>query len=106
MSVIKHDFGSEKCHTARRFAKLVCLDALHEANVCANPVPYLERASEQIYQLEKTLFEAAQASRPQPDEPPSLETMEIDKAEYRRLLVCRSIIESGLARLGSGSDQT
>jgi hypothetical protein len=65
MSVIKHDFGLEKRETARRFRKLLSLDALHEANVRANPLPYLERASERIFQLEKTLFEAAQAAKPQ-----------------------------------------
>ena len=106
MRVIEHDFGMEKRQSARRLTRLVNLDALHEANVGANPVPYLERASEQIYQLERTLFEAAEAARPPPGATDSPETVEVDKAEYQRLLACRSIVESGLARLVSGDDGT
>jgi hypothetical protein len=101
MSVIKHDFGMEKRETARRFRKLLSLDALHEANVRANPLPYLERASERIFQLEKTLFEAAQAAKPQLGATQSPETINVNKAEYQRLLNCRSIVERGLANLGS-----
>jgi hypothetical protein len=104
MTVIKHDFGMEKHQTARRFRKLLSLDALHDANVRANPVPYLERASERIFQLEKTLFEAAQAAAPPLGEGPSPETIEIDKAEYQRLLNCRSIVEGGLATLAAGDE--
>ncbi len=114
MSIIEHDFGKEKRQTARRFRTLLTLDALHEANVRANPVPYLERASERIYQLEKTLFEAAQAAKPPLDKPPldkppsgerpSPQTIEVDRAEYQRLLDCRSIVEKGLARFGTGED--
>ena len=63
MSVIKHEFGKKERQTVRRFRSLLTLDALHEANVRSNPVPYLERASERIYQLEKALFEAAQIRR-------------------------------------------
>jgi hypothetical protein len=58
LSVIKHEFGKKELQTVRRFRSLLTLDALHEANVKSNPVPYLERASERIYQLEKALFEA------------------------------------------------
>jgi hypothetical protein len=101
MSVIKHDFGMEKRETARRFRKLLSLDALHEANVRANPLPYLERASERIFQLEKTLFEAAQAANPQIGETQSSETINVNKTEYQRLLNCRSIVERGLSNLGS-----
>jgi hypothetical protein len=101
MSVVKHDFGMEKRETARRFRKLLSLDALHEANVRANPLPYLERASERIFQLEKALFEAAQAARPRLGETQSPETINVNKAEYQRLLNCRSIVERGLANLGS-----
>jgi hypothetical protein len=104
MSVIKQDFGIEKNQTARRFRALLSLDALHDANVRANPLPYLERASERIFQLERTLFEAAQAATPPLGEPPSSETIEVDKAEYQRLLNCRSIVERGLAKLGSGEE--
>jgi len=100
MSVIKHDFGLTKHQTARRFRKLLSLDALHDANVRANPVPYLERASERIFQLERILFEAAQAAAPPSDEP--AKTIEVAEAEYQRLLQCRIIVERGLAQLGSG----
>jgi hypothetical protein len=99
MSIIEHDFGMEKRQNARRLTTLLSLSALHEANVGANPVPYLERASEQIYQLEKTLFEAAQAANPPRGAPPSTETIEVNRAEYHRLLACRAIVENGLARL-------
>jgi hypothetical protein len=111
MSVIKHDFGLTKHQTARRFRKLLSLDALHDANVQANPMPYLERASERIFQLEKTLFEAAQAAKPPSGgpasgEPPSPETIEVDKAQYQCLLNCRAIVEKGLAQLGSGQEDS
>jgi hypothetical protein len=105
MSVIKPDFGKTKQQTARRFRKLLSLDALHDANVRANPIPYLERASERIFQLEKTLFEAAQAAHAPPGEPPSRQTIEVDKAEYQRLLDCRTIIEDALAKLGSTEEK-
>lgn len=106
MSVIKHDFGKKNRLIARRFRKLLGLDALHEANVRANPLPYLERASERIYQLETTLFEAAQALKPPFGETPPAETIEVDKAEYRRLLNCRSIVERGLMKLGPREEAT
>jgi hypothetical protein len=48
MGIIKHDFGLKKRRSIGRFRKLLKLDALHEANVRANPLPYLERASERI----------------------------------------------------------
>ena len=105
MSIIEHDFGMEKRQNVRRLTSLLSLDALHEANVAGNPVPYLERASEQIYQLEKTLIEAAQAAQP-PAEAGSSETIEVDKAEYQRLLACRAIIENGLARLRAHDAET
>jgi hypothetical protein len=104
VSVIKHDFGKKKRQTVRRFRSLLTLDALHEANVKSNPVPYLERASERIYQLEKALFEAAQAAKPQPGQPPSPETVRVNAAEFQCLLNCRAIIEKALADLGPGED--
>lgn len=100
MSIIKADFGAEKRTAARRLRSLLSLSALHEANVRANPVPYLERASERIYQLEKALFEAAQAARPE-DEPHNAEPLTIEKSEYLRLLACRDIIETALKQLAS-----
>ena len=104
MSVIEHDFGGRRRKADKRFRELLTLDALHEANLRANPLPYLERASERIYQLEKTLFEAAQAAKPEFGETPSSETLEVNRAEYQRLQKCLAIIENSLAQLGASSD--
>jgi hypothetical protein len=104
MSVIKHDFGSVQRQIPRRLRKLLSLDVLHEANIQANPLPYLERASERLFQLEQTLFEAAQASRPAPGKPASTDTVEVNKADYEGLLQCRAIIEKAIAQFGSGED--
>lgn len=106
MTVIKHDFGLKKRRVVRRFRGLLKLDALHETNVKANPLPYLERASERIFRLEEALFEAAQALKPQHGEPQSSETIVVDKAEYQRLLNCRAIVERSLAELGPAGDET
>ncbi len=100
MSVIEHNFGAEERKMARRFTKLLTLGALHEANVRTNPLPYLERASERIFQLEKTLFEAVQASKTASGAPSTRETVEIETAEYQALLNCRMILEKALAELG------
>ena len=100
MSVIEHEFGKKERQTVRRFRSLLTLDAMHEANVRSNPVPYLERASERIYQLEKALFEAAQAAEPSLEQPPTLDTVRVNAAEYQCLLNCRAIIEKALADLG------
>lgn len=99
MSVIEHDFGSEKRRKTRRFRQLLSLDALHEANVRSNPLPYLERASERIYQLEKTVFEAALAARPPAGGDPEGPVVSVSEAEHRRLLACRAIIDDAFARL-------
>jgi hypothetical protein len=104
VSVIKHEFGKKERQTVRRFRSLLTLDALHEANVRSNPVPYLERASERIYQLEKAVFEAAQALMPPLGQPPTLETVRVNAAEYQRLLNCRAILETALANLGPGEN--
>lgn len=101
MSIIEHDFGLQQRLNERRFGRLLGLDALHEANIRANPLPYLERASERIYQLEKLLFEAAQAAAPPDSALPSPETIVVSKAEYERLLNCRAIVETALAELQS-----
>lgn len=101
MSIINHDFGSGTREKERRFRRLLGLDALHEANVRANPLPYLERASERIFQLEKALFEAAEAGRPQHGAPASQEVITVNNAQYGRLLQCHAIIEKALAELGS-----
>jgi hypothetical protein len=104
MSVIEHDFGGRQRKADKRFRELLTLDALHEANLRANPLPYIERASERIYQLEKTLFEAVQAAKPEFGETPSPETVEVNKSEYQRLKKCLTIIEKGLAQLGASTD--
>jgi hypothetical protein len=104
MSVIKHDFGLDRQQAPHRFRKLLTLDALHEANVRANPVPYLERASERIFQLEKVLFDAVEATRPPPSEPETGDTITVDKAHYQRLLKCLAIVETGFAKLRSDDD--
>jgi hypothetical protein len=100
MSVIKHDFGKKNRLIVRRFRRLLRLDAMHEANVGANPLPYLERASYRIDQLEGILFEAATALKPASNETPSTETIEVTKSEYERLSRCRAIIEMGLKKVG------
>jgi hypothetical protein len=101
MSVITHDFGADKRRTTRRFRKLLSLDALHEAN----PLPYLERASERIFQLEKVVFEAVLASRPTPGETPSGETVIIDADEYRRLRAALAILESAHPLVNGTEDE-
>lgn len=105
MSIIKHDFGMEKRQSARRLTTLLSLTALHEANVAANPVPYLERASEQIYQLEKVLFEAALAAASPPDAAPG-PTVTIDKAEYERLLACHAIVQQAVTDFRTSDDES
>lgn len=105
MTVIDHEFGLLQRLIVRRFTQLLDLDALHEANVRANPLPYLERASERIFQLEKAVFDAARAASPADTEPAPVETLLVDKAEYQRLLNCRAIVEHAFAQLGSNADK-
>ncbi|MBR1279367.1 hypothetical protein [Bradyrhizobium sp. AUGA SZCCT0283] len=102
MSVIKHDFGSEDRKAVRRLRTALELGALHEANIRNNPLPYLERASERIFQLEEILFEAVEAATSA--SPVSSETISVSKAEYDRFLACLAIIENGLARLVSDAE--
>ena len=64
-----------------------------------SPLPYLERASERIFQLEKTLFEAVEAATPRLSPGLSSEMISASKAEYDGFLACLAIIENGLARL-------
>lgn len=104
MSVIEHDFGAGKRKATQRFRKLLSLDALHEANIQANPRPYLERASERIFQLENAVFEAVQATKPGFGEAPDGETLTVDAAEYRRLLACVAILEKMLAEIEADPD--
>ena len=95
-NVVAHDFGHEKRHKSRRFRRLLDLDALHEANVRDNPLPYLERASERIFRLKQALFEAHAASgHEKNDETPRTageDRVSISRAEYDRLLSCRTIV--------------
>jgi hypothetical protein len=105
MSVIEHEFGKKKRETVRQFTSLLTLDALHEANVLANPVPYLERASEQIYQLEKVLREALEAAATPSGQARSEQTILVNAEDYQRLLTCRTILETALAqRISNGDD--
>jgi hypothetical protein len=99
MSVIRHDFDGEQRRTARRLRTLLKLNALHEANIRANPMPYLERASERIFRLEKILFEAIEMATSHTAPPTPREMVSVSKAEYQRYLACLATIENGLAKL-------
>lgn len=105
MSVITHDFGGADRNAVRRLRTQLGLEALHEANIRGNPLPYLERASERIFQLEKILFEAVEAATTPSEFRGSSETINVSKAEYDRFLACLAIIESGLARLVSDAEE-
>lgn len=105
MSVIEHDFGINDRLKERRFARLLELDALHEANIRANPLPYLERASDRIFRLQAAIFEAillAKASNP--DAPPPTETVVISKAKHDRLKACLALLEQTYADYGPRDD--
>jgi hypothetical protein len=105
MGVIEHDFGLDRRRTERRFTKLLELDALHEINISANPLPYLERASERIFQLQQVIFDAAQALKtPTPESTSGEETIQLDKAEYLRLKKCQEILEQGFAKFGTSDE--
>jgi hypothetical protein len=105
MGVIEHDFGMANRRAGRRFSKLLELDALHEANIRANPLPYLERASERIFRLQEVLFDALQAAKAAAASTDAgEEKIVIDKAEYLRLQNCLSVIEKGYAKYGVDED--
>jgi hypothetical protein len=104
MKVIERDFGKKARQTARNFRERLSLDALHEANIKSNPVPYLERASERIFQLEKALFEAVHVFDSGEDALSPRETLQVDRGEYERLLRCRAIVEKALAELASDEE--
>lgn len=98
MSVIEHDFGLKDRITERRFARLLELDALHEANIRANPLPYLERASERIFRLQAAMFEAMQAAKTSaPETTSETETVLVDRTEYQRLKNCLALLEKACA---------
>lgn len=100
MTIIKHDFGKKDRDTVRRFTKLITLEAQHEAKVLANPIPYLERATERISQLEMALLDAARALEPQPlEQPAAPEMIEVDKTEYERLLRCKEMLKEAVEKL-------
>lgn len=105
MTVIEHDFGLADRLTERRFARLLELDALHEANIRANPLPYLERASERIFRLSEVLHDALAACKAAPPQG-VLETRSVvvDAAEYERLKKCVAILEGGYAKFGALDD--
>lgn len=98
MGVIEHDFGLHRRRSQRRFTRLLELDALHEVNIRANPLPYLERASERIFQLQQVIFDATQALKASTPDSSSGEDVSVDKAEYLRLKKCQEIVEQGFAR--------
>jgi len=105
VSVIEHDFGLANRLTERRFTKLLELDALHEANLRANPLPYLERASERIFRLRQVMFEALQAAKAKaPEAAPEAETILVGKAEYERLKNCLALLEKGFGEYGAQED--
>ena len=106
MSVVRYNFGIESRKIARRFRSLLRLNALHEANVRSNPLPYLERASERIYQLEKVLFEAVDAATLRREQLASPATVEVNKSEYEGLLACRAIVENGFHKLVADDEAT
>lgn len=100
MTIIEHDFGKKNREAVRRFTKLITLEAQHEAKVLANPLPYLERATERITQLEMALLDAARALDPQPGEAAaSDETVTIDRLEYERLQRCRQLLKEATEKL-------
>lgn len=109
MSVIEHDFGAERRRKEKRFRSLLSLDALHEQNVRANPLPYLERASERIFQLEQALFEAALAGRPDGGETrgnaAAGETVTVDAQDYARLKASHALVEQALSALCSETEE-
>ena len=102
MSVIEHDFGYAKRLRTRQFSRLLELDALHEANIRANPLPYIERASERIFRLRQLLFDALQSAQPQTSE--GDETITVSKAEYLRLKNCLALLERGFELYGREDD--
>ncbi|MDR3463968.1 MAG: hypothetical protein P4L76_16800 [Beijerinckiaceae bacterium] len=104
MSVIKLESGKKNRQTVRRFRQLLGLEALHEANIRSNPVPYIERASERIFHLQRALFEAAEASKSSFGSKTPPKMIEVDELEYRRLLRCRAIVEKALDECRADSD--
>ncbi len=105
MTIIEHDFGLADRLTERRFARLLELDALHEANIRANPLPYLERASERIFRLSEVLHDALAAYKAQPSEDAyEARNMVVDAAEYDRLKKCLAILEAGYTKFGALDD--
>jgi hypothetical protein len=92
-NIIAHDFGHSKRMTARTLRRQLDLDALHEENVRKNPLPYLERASERIFQLEKALFEAhSAAARQHGSDGGMMDRIDIRQTEYACLIACRDIV--------------
>lgn len=101
MKIIEHDFGKKARQVVRDFRERLSLEPSHESNIQANPLPYLERAAERIFRLEEALFEAVKAVAPPDGTAPCGETVQVDKAEYQRLLRCRDIVEQALAEYAS-----
>lgn len=100
MTVIERDFGKKPRETVRRFRELLALDALHEHNIRENPLPYLERASERIFQLERALFDAVQALSPKSEPCAENEMLTLRKQDYLGLLRCSEIVQEALKEYG------
>jgi len=98
-NIIDHDFGGKKRQASRKLCKQLDLDALHEANIRDNPLPYLERASERIFQLEAALFDAHLALSGADDPETVGDTLEVSRNDYKRLLKCAAIVEDAFAAL-------
>jgi hypothetical protein len=104
VSVIEHDFGLTQKLAERRFGKLLELDALHEANIRGNPLPYLERASERIFRLQAAMFDAIQAAKAPPPPTATDEFVTVGKDEYERLKNCLALLEKSFAEYGAQDD--
>lgn len=106
MKIIERDFGKKTRQAVRDFRQRLTLGAVHEANIKSNPVPYLERAGERIFQLEKALFEAAQVfTGDEPGSAPvSAELVQVPRDEYERLLRGRDLVAKALAELASDEE--
>ena len=100
MAVITRDFGARQRMLVRRFVEQLALEALHEENIAKNPLPYLERASERIFQLENMIFEALKAARCD-----AAHAGDPNAAAHGALLRCRAILECACAEMDI-SDKT
>lgn len=99
MAIIRYDFGKKRRDVARGFRKRVNLDEAHESRVLANPLPYLERAEQRLFELEEALRGAAQALTPQASDDDGNDTVVLSRSEHDRLLAAKAIILKAVAKL-------